>query len=160
MIFFKSFCNVFSPLTPFKLHSHKLIIFQPSFFKALAAFASLAMLPLILFNHQSVLVFSTTKYLQFVCPSQKHPCTKITVLYFGKQYQACRAGIYHEACSEIRWHTKIFSLAFQALCSCCVCGSCCSFLFLCCVRLPYQSTNVASFSFWRNLPAGQAGTGG
>src|ERR1035437_11021067 len=77
-----------------------------------------------------------------------------------KQYQACRAGFYHEACSEIHWHTKIFSPAFPALCSCCVCGSCCSFLFLCCVRLPYQSTNVASFSFWRNLPAGQAGTGG
>src|ERR1035437_2429234 len=93
MIFFKSFCNVFSPLTPFKLHSHKLIIFQPSFFSALAAFASLAMLPFILFNHQLVLVFGTTKYLQFVCPCQKHPCTKITVLYFGKTISGCPASL-------------------------------------------------------------------
>src|ERR1035437_3789086 len=65
-------------------HSHKLIIFQPSFFSALAAFASLAMLPFIFLSHHSVLVLGTTKYLQFLCPCQKQPCTKITVLYFGR----------------------------------------------------------------------------
>src|SRR5205085_11974828 len=82
--FLRSFESVLSIFKDFKSHSQRLIIFQPSLFKAFATFLSLLMLEFILFSHQSVLVLGTTKYLQPSCPCQKQPCTKITVLYFGK----------------------------------------------------------------------------
>ena len=42
-------------------HSHRLIIFHPSFFNAVTAFISLAMVPFVLFSHHSVLVFGLNK---------------------------------------------------------------------------------------------------
>ncbi len=47
-------------LVGFTAHSQATMIFHPSFFKALSAFVLFKMLPLILFNHQSVLVLGTT----------------------------------------------------------------------------------------------------
>lgn len=81
---FAIFNKAISTFAGFRLHSQMVIIFQPSFFNAFKALVSLAMLPFILLSHQSVLVLGTTKYLQSLCPCQKQPLTKITVLYFGK----------------------------------------------------------------------------
>ncbi len=82
--FFSSAASVDSRREGFNLHSHMVMIFHPSFFNALTALASLALLVLILFSHHSVLVLGTTKYRQFLCPCQKQPWIKMTVLYLGK----------------------------------------------------------------------------
>ena len=82
--FFNKEERAFSIFADFKWHSQRWIIRQPCFFKAFMAFISLAMLEFILLSHQSVLVLGTTKYLQFLCPCQKQPWIKMTVLYFGK----------------------------------------------------------------------------
>jgi hypothetical protein len=113
-----SFDNVFLIFAGLRLHSHRLIIFQPSFFNAVTAFASLAILPFILFSHHSVLVLGTTKYLQFLCPCQKQPCTNIMVLYFGKTISGLPVIFYRVAGTGSRGHVKIFAPAFRVLYSC------------------------------------------
>ena len=89
--------------------------------KAFAVFARSVMLPFVLFSHHSVLVLGTTKYLQFVCPWQKQPCTNITVLYFdkirlpvGRQCQVCLGVFYRVANTGSHAHVKISVPAFGA----------------------------------------------
>ena len=118
LIFFNNPVNVLFTLRGLRLHSHKLIIFQPSFFNALAAFTSLAMLPFILFSHHSVLVLGTTKYLQSLCLPESSHVQILPFYILVKQYQVCRGGFYRGACNEIRWHVKIYAPAFRALYSC------------------------------------------
>jgi hypothetical protein len=59
--FFNKEKRVLSTFPGFRSHSHKWIIFQPSFFKASTAFVSLAMLEFILSSHHSVLFFGYYK---------------------------------------------------------------------------------------------------
>jgi len=82
-ILFNKEISVFSILAGLSLHSHTVMIFQPCFFNARIAFASLALLVFILCSHQSVLVLGTVKYLQLLWPCQKHPWMKMMVLYLG-----------------------------------------------------------------------------
>ncbi len=76
--------RVVSALPGFKVHSKICRTFHPSFFSNSMFLVSFALVLFIFSSHHLVLVFGTTKYLQFSCPCQKHPFTKITVLYFGK----------------------------------------------------------------------------
>jgi hypothetical protein len=93
-IFFNKEKSVFSAFADFKLHSQTVIIFQPSFLNAFTAFISLALLVFILFSHQVVLVFGTTKYLQLLCPCQKQPWIKMMVLYFGNTISGLPGNVF------------------------------------------------------------------
>ena len=75
--------NVDSFVSFFNSHSNTSITFHPKATRAASFFSSLALFFIIFSVHHSVLVLGMEKYLQFSCPCQKQPCTKMTVLYFG-----------------------------------------------------------------------------
>lgn len=60
------------------------LIFQPILFSSFCFLLSLVTLPSSFLRHHSLRVFGIRKSLQFLCPCQKQPWTKITVLYFGR----------------------------------------------------------------------------
>ena len=84
LIFKIRFLMVSAILSFFNSHSQTVITFQPRCFNSSFYIISLSLVLLILFIQKSVLVFGSTKYLHPSCPCQKHPLTKIIVLYFLK----------------------------------------------------------------------------
>jgi hypothetical protein len=91
-------------------------------------------------------------------PTGRQACTKITVLYFGKTISGLPSRL-------LSWSLKRNPLACKNFLTsisgfvflpfiCCILKLRCSGVCTCLPagrRLPYQSTNVASFSFWRSL---------
>lgn len=65
-------------------HSHTRITFHPKSSNACIDSRSRSMLRSIFSFQNSKFDFGNRKYLQSSCPCQKHPLTKMTVLYFGK----------------------------------------------------------------------------
>src|SRR5690606_4133494 len=77
----KIFSSVVFLFSGFNSHSQMTIEFHPLSFKSFIALMSLFIVSSILSCHHCVLVLGNTKYLHPLCPCQKQPFTKITVLY-------------------------------------------------------------------------------
>src|SRR6185312_3908590 len=112
--------NVESIFFFLNLHSKIVITFQLSLFNNFIFCISRNLFLSNFLNYHSVLVFGITKYLQFLCPCQKQPLTKITVLYLGKTISGLPGRLlswslyrYPLACKNLR--TNISGFVFLPL---------------------------------------------
>lgn len=76
--------SVFWSLGLFNSHSQITITFQPNTWSFISASLSRSQVALIFCSHHSERVLGSTKQRQPLCPCQKQPFTKITVLYLGR----------------------------------------------------------------------------